>query len=639
MGSRAFVFDQLCRIQLETDGTMAESFLSHLPIQAVETLLDGAFDGIAIHEAGKILYCNQRLASMFGYAVEEMVGRHTLEFTAPEEKELIRSSSVALVDRTYVSVGMRKDGTRFYGEVHSIPFDWNGRHLKLAAMKDLTSHHDADTRLRESEHKYRQIVESAEEGILQVDPEYVINFANPKMAELLGYSPEELIGRPLVSLFWDATREDVDRRAGLRKQGVRTQFDICYRRKDGSPVWMINSVTSLYDTSGKYVGALGLHTDITKRREAETALRESSEMFHSTFEQAAVGITHTSPEGRWIRVNRRFAEIVGYSCEELLNQPFRNFLHPEEVVGLDDRLAAMAEGRISTLEKDARYLRKDGSVVWVHLTRSLVRDTAGEPKYYVTIAQDISDRKAAEQKLLDHRTQMFNSSKMSALGEMAGGIAHEINNPLSIIRAYVGVLRDGIETGRQEVSQLLNSVEKIDATVIRISQIVRSLMGFARDAEKDPFQPVSVRQIVTDTLDLCETRLRQERIEIACSPVPADLLVECRRVPISQVVLNLLNNAADAIASLPARWILISVRDLGDQVEIAIEDSGRGILPEVSDKIMMPFFTTKGSGHGTGLGLSVSKKIAESHRGTLTLDAESPHTRFVLKLPKRQPAQ
>lgn len=236
--------------------------------------------------------------------------------------------------------------------------------------------------------------------------------------------------------------------------------------------------------------------------------------------------------------------------------------------------------------------------------------------------------------LVKQRESSLYAEKMASLGEMAGSIAHEINNPLAIIQgtAHKMLIRLRLEElNREELKQTACTILK---TAERITRIIHSLKFVARDGSMDPFVNSSIRSIVDETLALCESKLKNENIDIDAKSVPADLYCVCRAVQISQVLINLINNAVDAIRDLPEKWIRIEASLQDGWIEIAVTDSGHGIPKDLADKIMKPFFTTKGIGKGTGLGLSISLGIAHAHGGALQLDESSPHTRFILRLPQ-----
>jgi C4-dicarboxylate-specific signal transduction histidine kinase len=235
---------------------------------------------------------------------------------------------------------------------------------------------------------------------------------------------------------------------------------------------------------------------------------------------------------------------------------------------------------------------------------------------------------------LEAKQQMLlQSTKMSALGEMAGGIAHEINTPLGAILLNAEMLTStAIENGQYDMIQPLESIIKV---VERISKIITGLRRFARNDSQDEKKPCSVRTIIDDTLTLCQEKIRARYIELQVSYEDENIKVACLPEQISQVILNLLSNSVDAVTGLAEdqHWIKIKVSFDSGALRIAVIDSGSGIPIDVREKIMNPFFTTKEVGKGTGLGLSISKGIIESHGGTLFYDLKSKHTTFVIELP------
>jgi signal transduction histidine kinase len=234
------------------------------------------------------------------------------------------------------------------------------------------------------------------------------------------------------------------------------------------------------------------------------------------------------------------------------------------------------------------------------------------------------------------KATMTQYAKMSALGEMAGGIAHEINSPLAAIKNLVGQLQEVVDDDPVDRPVLKEMAADAEKMTDRIARIVLSLRSFSRDGTKDPFRPVNVRQLLDETLDLCGERLRSRRIRLDIEPFPASLGFDGSATQVSQVLLNLLNNACDAISGMSDPWIRISVVASSDAIEIRVVDCGKGIPPAIREKLFQPFFTTKDIGKGTGLGLSISAGLAQGHGGQLHLDPHHPNTCFVLHLPRVQ---
>jgi signal transduction histidine kinase len=231
------------------------------------------------------------------------------------------------------------------------------------------------------------------------------------------------------------------------------------------------------------------------------------------------------------------------------------------------------------------------------------------------------------------RARNVQAAKMSALGEMAGGIAHEINNPVAIITAKSAQMRDQIDRGALSDEQIKHGLTRIENTAMRVAEIVRGLRTFSRTGDQDPLLRTRLRAVVEETLSFCREKLRNDGIELLIDV--DDLEVDCRATQISQVLLNLIVNSQDAVRELSEKWILIEVKRHGDTARVRVTDSGQGIAPQVIDKLMTPFFTTKDIGKGTGLGLSISRGIIEDHRGQLYYDGEFARTTFVFELPTR----
>jgi C4-dicarboxylate-specific signal transduction histidine kinase len=240
----------------------------------------------------------------------------------------------------------------------------------------------------------------------------------------------------------------------------------------------------------------------------------------------------------------------------------------------------------------------------------------------------------AERELRDSRETSVHTAKLAALGEMSGNIAHEVNNPLAAMLLRTQMLIKRAEDGTLSPDVLIKNARDIEKTGQRIAKIVESLRTFARDAAADPMRPEPVAHIVRDTIELCSERFRQHGIALETDPIDEGLKALCRSVQVSQILLNLLSNAHDAVEHRPERWVRISAEARADEVRIVVTDSGEGIPPDVRERMMEPFFTTKEVGKGTGLGLSVSKGLAEAHGGRLECDALSQRTRFVLTLPR-----
>ncbi len=267
---------------------------------------------------------------------------------------------------------------------------------------------------------------------------------------------------------------------------------------------------------------------------------------------------------------------------------------------------------------------------WIELKGQAIINEKGQVSGLFGTCQDITTEVLAQHKLVQ-------SSKMSSLGEMAGGIAHEINNPLTIISGKVWQIKSKIEKGNLEPEKIIESLDMIARTTDRIAKIIKGLRSFSRNSDNDPMEVIILTQVIDETLELCRERFKNHSIEIKLDIMP-QLMIKGRAAQLGQVLMNLLNNAHDAVLSLPEKWIELHVTKNQQNIKITVTDSGHGIPNHVVQKMMQPFFTTKDVGKGTGLGLSISKGIIEDHGGKLSYSAITGNTQFIIEIPAHNEA-
>ena len=230
------------------------------------------------------------------------------------------------------------------------------------------------------------------------------------------------------------------------------------------------------------------------------------------------------------------------------------------------------------------------------------------------------------------RNKMIISAKMSSLGEISSSIAHEVNNPLSVIIGRAELTAMKLEQKDLAKSEIISDLKKISETGHKITKLIKSLKTYSRSMTTDPFESCAIKDVISESLEMLEFNLKQKSINIRVHS-EANLIVNAHPHSLSHAMVNIIKNAIDAIEDLPDRWIEIKTLHHEDYVDIQVTDSGPGIDKNVLNKIMLPFFTTKPLGKGTGLGLSITKKIIEEHKGFLIYDHESINTRFVVRLP------
>lgn len=361
------------------------------------------------------------------------------------------------------------------------------------------------------------------------------------------------------------------------------------------------------------------------------ALKQREIELSNILDLVPVGIFKSDFSGHCYFSNAKWRQIVGAEgcADEAVN--FFEVIDPADRGNITQQTQETVRSHGRSVMEFALQ-RKDSLEKQVRV-EVVTEDRQSNAGFFLGCVQDVTDLRKAERELEQQRLAAAQAAKMSALGEMAGGIAHEINNPLAIIhgRAYRSLkLLEG-ENINKEI--IVTDLESIGDTANRIARIVKGLRAFSRNGNSDPFENVALTSIMDQVLELCRERFKNNSIEMYIDELP-NWIIKCRSVQILQVFINLLNNAFDAIKGLEEKWVRIEFNEEDDLYVIAMTDCGKGIPESVSKKMFEPFFTTKEVGQGTGLGLSISKGLIEDNKGTLVYDTSSPHTKFVLSFPK-----
>ncbi|HYO66025.1 MAG TPA: ATP-binding protein [Archangium sp.] len=386
----------------------------------------------------------------------------------------------------------------------------------------------------------------------------------------------------------------------------------------------------------------------TSRGQAPDALDELLRHFQATFEQAAVGLAHVGTNGQWLLVNARLCDIVGYPYQELMGLTFQDITHPDDLAADLKQLQQVLAGEISAYSMEKRYFRKSGEIIWVNLTVSLVRKPDGAPDYFISVIEDISRRHRAEmerdallarehqarteaEELVRHRSAeldtarnaLIQAERLATAGQLAAGVGHEINNPLSYVLANVTFALE--ELAERELDETMKEVEdalqQARRGAERIRGIVRDLRTFA-SSKFDSLGTVDVREALEFAVSMAEHQLRlRARLLRSYEPVPSVVGNESR---LGQVFLNLLLNATQALpeGAVSSNQVTLTLRRHEEAwVAIEVRDTGCGIPAENLPRLFEPFFTTKPIGEGTGLGLSVCHGIVTSMGGQLQVES------------------
>jgi PAS domain S-box-containing protein len=611
------------------------------------TLVETSPDAITLLDLNlNIIMANQPALKLYGHeSAEEIKGKNGFDYLALEERgratedmrKMLETGSMGPIEYTLV----KKNGTPFPAELKaSLVLDAQKKPSGIILVsRDITERKKAEEALRESEEKYRTILENIEDGYYEVDIAGNFAFFNDSFCRIYGYPREELIGmndrqytdqENAKKLFQTFNRVY---RTGESAKG--TDWEII--RKDGTKRNIEASVSLIKDASGNQIGFRGLVHDITERKKAEEQL---SKLFRAV-EQSPATVMITDTDANIEYVNPKFTQLTGYTLEEVIGKNPRILKSgetpPEEYKRLWDTITSGREWQGEFHNK-----KKNGELYWESASISSIKNAEGLITHLVAVKEDITGRKRAEEERAALQEQLRQSQKMEAIGKLAGGVAHDFNNLLTVIKGYCQLSL----VEMKESAPIRDTLEVINKAAEKAADLTRQLLAFSRRQIME--MRVLDLNALLQNLDKMLRRIIGEDIELVTS-LGEDLgRVKADPGQIEQVVMNLAVNAKDAMSKGGKLIIETANVELdeayarthvavtpGPYVMIAVSDTGTGMPLEVRDRVFEPFFTTKGKGKGTGLGLSTVYGIVKQSNGNIWVYSEpGKGTTFKIFLPR-----
>jgi two-component system cell cycle sensor histidine kinase/response regulator CckA len=493
----------------------------------------------------------------------------------------------------------------------------------------------AERATRDAEARMQSLMDHAPFSMSLRDLDGRFQIVNRLCLGLMGRTREKTVGRRIGEFIDHETAETLDtHEREVRNTGEAVTRGLKGSLSDGSSCEYLVTKYPVRDHEGALVGIGSISLDITERREMQDRLREAEDRFRGAFDSSALGMALVAPDGRWLQVNPALCALVGYSSEELLSGDFQAITHPEDLDADLDSVRKVLAGEIETCEMDKRYIHKQGHTIWIHLSVALVRDPEGAPAYFVSLIQDISQQRRAE----ELAEQLRHSQGLDAIGRLAGGVAHDFNNMLTAIKGYSELMLEALGPD----DPLRAPAEQISRAVDQAATLPRQLLAFSR---KQPFEPEVVD--LNEAMRVSSDMLRQllgVNIRLVVSPLAEDPNVLAVAGHVEQVLLNLALNGRDAMPNGGTLTLSSSNRYLepdaalkaksapGPYVILTVLDEGVGMDGPTAEHIFEPFFTTKTT--GSGLGLSTVYGIAKQKGGFITVDSQPGRgSRFEMWVP------
>jgi two-component system, cell cycle sensor histidine kinase and response regulator CckA len=614
--------------------------------QDCKPILDAMAEGVVYQDSGgRVIFHNSSAERILGRPVGESF--HSAfpippEPTADEDADVFTAQEHPAMaalrtgkPSTGVVMGIRRGGELVtWISVNSAPLLRPGEVVPYAVVStvmDITNRYDEELALRAREKVFRLLVENQNEGIGIVDLEERFLLTNHAGDGIFGVPPGGLTSRSLYDFLAPESRLLVSDQTRDRRAGKRSQYELeIVRECDGARRTILVSAAPYFDDAGRVSGTVGVFSDITDRILVERALQENEARLRLTFDQAPIGAAMVSLDCRYLQVNEAFCRMLGYQERELTGRSVFEVTHPDHVAVTEQNIRRIAEGATRRYETEKRYVRKDGGVVWAHLTVTPLRHSANQTTYLLTMVEDITERKLAESEKARLQAQFLQAQKMESIGRLAGGVAHDFNNLLTVINGYSATVLDLMSPAdplRSRISEIFKAGE-------RASALVRQLLAFSRKQVLKP-DLIDLNEMVADMEKMLRP-LMGDDVEIIASLAPVLEPVLADRHQMEQVVMNLAVNARDAMPQGGTLTIETSrtvwenacphcsaeVRP-GPYVRVSVRDTGTGMGDEVRQHLFEPFFTTKTVGHGTGLGLATVHGIVLQSGGHIDVETSS----------------
>ncbi len=589
-------------------------------------------------ETGRFIEVNESHERLIGYKKAEVLGRTSVEigtFSSAEDRKsfvegLRATGSVRNVERKIRDRNGREIDVAYSAEC----FELGGVRCALTVIRDITDWKQAEVALIANEERFRSFVENANVGIYRSTPEGRIVLANPALLKIMGYgSFEEMALHNLETDSYEPSYPRKTFREGLEREGLLKGWEATWTRRDGVKIFVRESASVIRGPGGGILYYDGTIEDISERKKAEEALRESEERFRNLTAAAFEGIVITE-NGRIIDINDQGLKLFGYDRDEMIGHDASEFVSPDNRNAVVDRIRGQIEGTY-----EHQLVRKDGTAFHAEAQAKTMR--LGDRNVRMTAIRDITERRQSEQKQKNLEEQLRQMQKMEALGTLAGGIAHDFNNILTGILGNLQLAEMDLPKGHPAYVAL----ESADKASRRARDLVARILSFSR-LEHDNRVAAPLGPVVREAVQLLSVGLQGD-VGIRMELDPTCPLVVFDAGQIHQVIMNLGTNSLHAmkeggILNVELRPVAPSneLREQHPQVTaehricLTLRDNGSGMDETVLKRIFEPFYTTKTFGRGTGLGLAMVHAIIGSHSGAIVVEsAPGTGTKFDIYFP------
>ncbi len=597
------------------------------------SVLDAMADGIYIVNDDYVVeFMNKAMIRVFGDGVGKKCHEVINHTAAPcpwcratevfdNQRNTHEEVYVPMVDKTY--------------DLLEIPLhNTDGSISKLSLYRDITHRKDQEYRLKTSRESFRSLFEHMAAGVYISSKEGKFLDANPALLDMMGYEDKnEFLDQDLARDIYLKADDRTRFQQMIEKNGRVVDYEVDFRKKDGTPITVLLTAHVRYDPKGNVLGYEGICVDQSQRKKMEQELKKAHDFLNNIIQSSPNAIMGTNMKGNIIIWNQGAEETLGYPASETIGGMNVRDLYPGDMARQVMRMMRSDDygGKGKLRSYPMTFKAKDGNPVEGNLSANIIYDEAGREIASVGIFVDLEDQLKMERKLHNTQEQLLQSEKLAAMGRLTSQIAHELNNPLYGIMNTLELMKTEIPVGNKRRKLLEMSLSE----TVRVTDMLRKMLSFSKPDQEER-APVDINTILDEILLLYEKQLWEHSIKMVHSFADNLGLVHASKNQLRQVFLNLISNARDA---MPEGGRL-TVATEGDDyfVHITIADDGVGIKEEYLDLIFETFFTTKtDSVKGVGLGLSVCYGFIKDHGGDIKVDSQiGEGTTFTISLPVYQ---
>jgi len=608
-------------------------------------------------ETHTIVDVNPKAAAIIGFSREEIIGSPCHRFICqPDDWQCPITVLGQVVDNAERRL-RTADGSCITIVKTVARVKLRGRERLVESFLDISSRIGTEEALKQSEERFHDLLENANDLIQSVDENGSFIYVNRAWKETMGYSDEEIATLRVFDIISPTCRDHCSLLfKEILKGTTIPRVDVQFTAKSGEVIELEGSITCS-GTPGKPVVTRGIFRDITDRKIVERMLQQSEDRYRKLFENAPEAILVQS-EGVWLYVNHQACRLFGVERpEHLIGLKVVAGIHPDYREQVAASILKVTDSQLASPLQESKVLRQDGSVIDVEATctgitfqgkpatQMIIRDITQRKRDEAERAQwNIQLEKKVEEKtrhLKEAQAKLIQSEKMATLGEVISGASHELNNPLAGILGAIQILRRSAlaQPIGSELMEGIDVLEDMESAAIRCQNIVNDLIRFSTQARCN-FSPIDLNQVLKDTLEIMAEQYSERGITVHWSADPALPALEGDFVKLLEVFVNLLQNAKSALADGGTLGITTKlVKRYGEppQIVVRVRDNGCGIPAQNLGKIFDPFFTTKPPGKGPGLGLTVSYGIIKRHGGDIDVRSTvSKGTEVTVTLPLKQ---